>query len=307
MLELIFILKDIILPIFVLMVIGFIIQRRFHLNVQTLARLNIYIFVPGFIFVKLYEAQFSASLFGKVFLFFILYVLLLFIVSHISARLLHIKDGKKATFTNSVLFFNSGNYGVPVNDLVFKSDPFAMSIQVIVLMLQNIFLYTYGIFSLQSVSVGKLKALLGYFKMPVLYAMAAGVMLNAWSISLPSFVWVPANYIAEGMISLALLTLGAQVAMLRLTAQLSEVYFSLIIRLIIGPLLTLGIIYAFGLDGVFAQALLIASAMPTSINSAVIAQEYENHPDFAAQIVLFSTLMSTITVTLVIYVGRLLF
>ena len=72
------------------------------------------------------------------------------------------------------MFFNSGNYGVPVNDLVFKSDPLAMSIQVIMLTLQNIFLFSYGIFSLESIKIGKLKAALGYFKMPVLYAMLAG-------------------------------------------------------------------------------------------------------------------------------------
>src|SRR5690606_39875626 len=100
------------------------------------------------------------------------------------------------TLFRSVMFFNSGNYGVPVNDLVFKSDPLAMSIQVIMLTLQNIFLFSYGIFSLQSIQVGKLKAALGYFKMPVLYAMLAGVATNIFNIPVPSFIWVPANYIA---------------------------------------------------------------------------------------------------------------
>ena len=47
--------------------------------------------------------------------------------------------------------------------------------------------------------------------------------------------------------------------------------------------------------GMTAQALLIASAMPTSVNSAVIAEEYKNYPDFAAQVVLFSTIISAFT------------
>ena len=307
MVELFIILKDIILPIFIIMGIGFFMQRKFQLDIQTLARLNIYIFVPGFIFLKLYEAEFTAVLFGNVLLFFILYVILLFIVGGLTARFLRMDGGKKVTFMNSAVFFNSGNYGVPVNDLVFKGDPFAMSIQVSVLTLQNIFLFSYGIFSLQSINVGKLKALAGYFKMPILYAMLAGVLLNVFNVGLPAFIFVPANYIADAMISLALLTLGAQVANLRLTSGLSEVYFSLIIRLIVGPILALCMILVFGIDGVLAQALLIASAMPTSVNSAVIAQEYKNYPEFAAQIVLFSTLMSTVTVTLVIYFARMLF
>ena len=56
-----------------------------------------------------------------------------------------------------------------------------------------------------------------------------------------------------------------------------------------------------------SQALFIDSAMPTSVNSAVIAQEYNNHPNFAAQIVLFSTMISAITVSIVIYFSRILF
>ena len=305
--EFLIILKDIILPIFVIMAIGFILQRKFELNIQTLARINIYFLVPGFIFVKLYSTRISASLFTNVFLFFILYVVLLYFLAGLIGKLIGLKHGKKTAFVNSAMFFNSGNYGVPVNDLVFKSDPFAMSIQVITLTLQNIFLFSYGIFSLQSVKVGKLQAALGYLKMPVLYAMLAGVLLNLFHVPIPSFIWVPANYIADAMISLALFTLGAQVAQLKIISALSTVYYSLAIRLVIGPLIALGIILIFRVDGVLAQALFIGSAMPTSVNSAVIAQEYNNHPEFAAQIVLFSTLLSAFTVSLVIFTARLLF
>jgi len=305
--EFLIILKDIILPVFIIMGIGFILQRKFAMNVQTLAKINIYFLVPGFIFVKLYSTSISVSLLGNILLFFILYVVLLYILASFAGKIIGLEKSKQTTFTNSAIFFNSGNYGVPVNDLVFKSDPFAMSIQVIILTLQNIFLFSYGIFSLQSVRVGKLKAALGYFKMPVLYAMLSGMLLNIFNVPIPSFIWVPANYIADAMISLALLTLGAQVAQIKFISGLSSVYYSLTLRLIIGPLIALAILFIFKVDGIIAQALLIASAMPTSVNSAVIAQEYNNHPNFAAQIVLFSTLLSAFTVSLVIYMARILF
>lgn len=307
MVEFVIILRDIILPVFIIMAIGFVLQKKFSMDVQTLARLNIYYVVPAFIFVKLYTTEIALDLFAKVIIFIGVFVLILYVLAMIIGRFLKLSSGKKVTFTNSILFFNSGNYAVPVNDLVFRSDPFAMSIQVIVLMFQNIFLFSYGIFSLQSVHTGKLRAMLAYFKMPVMYAMLLGFLMKAFEIPVPGFVWIPANYIADAMIALALLTLGAQVAQLKLTAGLGTVYVSLVLRLLVGPLLTLGMIYAFGISGVTAQALLIASSMPTAVNSAVIAQEYDNHPDMAAQIVLFSTLASAFTVSIVIYVGRILF
>lgn len=295
------------MPVFIVMSIGYAMQKTFNLDISTLAKLNIYFVVPGFIFVKLYSTHFSAQLFLIVLSFFVLYVVVLFVIANFVGNFMKLEKGKKITYRNSVVFYNSGNYGVPVNDLVFRSDPFAMSIQVIMLTLQNIFLFSYGIFSLQSINAGKLKAALGYFKMPVLYAMLAGIFLNLLHVPIPNFIWVPVNYIADAMIGLALFTLGAQVAKIEFTSGLSSVYNSLTLRLIIGPIIALGIIWLFKLDGIMAQALLIGSAMPTSVNSAVIAQEYNHHPDFAAQIVLFSTIISSITVTLVIYLARLLF
>ena len=307
MLELLTIFKDIILPIFIVMLIGFILQKKFAMDISTLSKLNIYFVVPAFIFVKLYSTQFSASLFGHVLLFFILLVLILYVFSALFAKILGLNRGKKTTFSNSIIFFNSGNYGVPVNELVFKGDPFAMSIQVIVLTLQNILTFSYGIFVLQSVNTSKWKAMIGYFKMPVLYAMMAGLLCNALNIPIPSVILVPANMIADAMIGLALLTLGAQVARIQFKAALSAVYSSLTVRLIISPIIALFIIWLFRVDGVTAQALLIASAMPTSVNSAVIAEEYKNYPEFAAQVVLFSTIISAFTVSLVIYLAGILF
>lgn len=307
MTEFILILRDIILPVFIIMAIGYILQKKFALDVSTLAKINIYFLVPGFIFIKLYETDIAFDIFGQVILFLLLYVGLLYIISAIVGKRLGFDLGGRITFQNSVLFYNSGNYAIPVNDLVFRGDPFAMSIQVIVLLFQNIFLFSYGIFSLQSIGTSKLKAMLGYFKMPVMYAMLAGGIANIYQLTIPSFIIVPVNYIAQAMIAMALLTLGAQVAQLKLMEGLRAVYMSMLLRLIIGPIIGLGIIYAFGIDGVLAQALFIAAAMPTAVNSAVIAQEYNNNPDLAAQIVLFSTAASAFTVTLVIFVGKVLF
>lgn len=307
MLELITILRDIILPVFIIMSIGFVLQRKFSLDVQTLARLNIYFVVPGFIFVKLSSTEIAVNMLLNVIFFIGLYVFILYILSSIIGHFLKLESGKKVTFTNSIIFFNSGNYAVPVNDLVFRGDPFAMSIQVIVLLFQNVLLFSYGIFSLQSMSSSKLKAALAYFKMPVMYAMLLGIIVNVCDLSVPEFIWVPANYIANAMIALALLTLGAQVAKLKWTARLGTVYISLVLRLLVGPLVALAMIFAFGISGITAQALLIASSVPTAVNSAVIAQEYKNNPEMAAQIVLFSTLASAFTVSIFIYIGRLLF
>ena len=74
-----------------------------------------------------------------------------------------------------------------------------------------------------------------------------------------------------------------------------------------GPLVALAMIYLLNIDGIVAQSLFIASSFPTSRNTSTIAMEYQIKPELHAQIVLFSTLFSIITVTVVIYLSYILF
>lgn len=305
--EMLYILQTVLLPIFIMIFLGYILQKKFTLDLNTLAKLNIYVFVPGFIFVKFYKTHFALSLLFYIILFFVIYMFVLFLIGKLLSMFRKTDKGETTTLTNSLMFFNSGNYGVPVNDLVFKGDPLAMSVQVIVLSLQNIFTFSYGVFAIQSLHIGKLKALLGYFKMPVLYALLLAIILNYNHIPIPEFIWTPANYVADAMIAIALLMLGAQISNIKFSLKWSKSYAYVFIRLIIGPLIALVIIKIMGIEGIIAQTLFIASAMPTSVNSSVIAQEYDNHPELAAELVFLSTLLSAITVVIVIYMSKILF
>ncbi|TDL34262.1 AEC family transporter [Jeotgalibacillus sp. S-D1] len=305
--EIIFIFVNILVPIFILVGIGAWMHKLFKLDLYTLAKLNIYFLSPGFFLVSLYQSNFSPDFLWAVFSFFALFVVGLYILVQIVATIGKYSKGVRGVFTNSVLLFNSGNYGIPVNDLVFRQDPVAMTVQVMVMTFQSVLAYSFGIFSLKSIDTGRLKALAGLAKMPVIYAMIAGLLLNAANVQLPTFILKPGEYIANAMIGLALLTLGAQVAQLTFKPKLLIVYISLFMRLLIGPVLGYAVISLLGYDGVLAQALLIASSVPSSVNSAIIAQEYRNEPELAAQIVMASTIFSMFTVTLTIYFSHLLF
>src|SRR5699024_12360341 len=133
---------------------------------------------------------------------------------------------------------------------------------------QNIFTFTYGIFSLQSLQVGKLKALLGYFKMPIIYALLAGVLLNYYEISVPQFIWTPMNYIAEAMIALALVLLGAKIDRIKFKFEWSSSYLYIILRLVIGAIIALISIKLMNSEVVIGQAHLIATAMTDQVSSA---------------------------------------
>ncbi|WP_323703768.1 AEC family transporter [Mammaliicoccus sp. Dog046] len=307
MAEMFNILLTVVVPIFLMTALGYVLQKRVKLDLRTLAKLNINVFVPGFIFAKFYKSDLAVHLLFYIVIFFLIYIIILYIVALLTSKLQKLDKGKETTLMNSVLFFNSGNYGAPLNDIVFKSDPVAMSAQVIILTLQNVFTFTYGIFAIQSVQVGKLKALLNYFKMPIIYALVIAIILNYNHIAIPGFLWTTVSYLSDAMIAVALILLGAQIANIKLRFKWSSSYIYIVIRLVVGPAIAFVIIKCMGLDGIIAQTLFIASAMPTSVNSSVIAQEYDNYPELAAELVFLSTLFSSITVVVVIHFSHILF
>ncbi|MDU4697830.1 MAG: AEC family transporter [Paenibacillus sp.] len=300
---------DVVLPIFVLIGLGALMQRAFKLDLYTLAKINFYFVTPAVVFVSMYESEMSAELLGSVTGFYILYVLLLYGVSRLVSWRLKFRPGMRAAFINSLILDNSGNYGLPINQLAFKGDPLAASVQALVMTFQSLVTFTYGVMSVQRAkSGGTLKAaLIGFLKMPVPYALVLGMTLHVLQWPLPYFVAKPLGYIADSMVAIALLTLGAQIVKYPLRLDRLDVYLSVILRLLIGPTIGFALIWALGLKGIPAQALLIASGMPTGVNSTILAEEYDNEPDFASQTVLISTLLNIITMTALIslsqYVG----
>ncbi|MFK4998119.1 hypothetical protein ACI2OX_14430 [Bacillus sp. N9] len=135
----------------------------------------------------MYNSTFSLKLFFGVIAFTSIFVIILYIIGILFSRMMGLNKGKQMTFNHSIMFYNSGNYGIPVNDLVFRQDPMAMSIQIAVMAFQNTLLFSYGVFALNSMNSGKVKALLAYFRMPLFYAMFLGICLNLFHVNVPNF------------------------------------------------------------------------------------------------------------------------
>ncbi|OLO40441.1 hypothetical protein BTR23_08125 [Alkalihalophilus pseudofirmus] len=211
------------------------------------------------------------------------------------------------TFKNSIVLINSGNFGIPVSQLVFMGNPLGVSIQMFVMIFQNLLTFTYGLFNSVGVDQKKFKAIVELFKLPILYALFIGLLLNLLEINIPPFVFNPISNIANAFLAIALITMGAQVALLKVHHFSFLLLISICGRLIVSPILAWCVISFLGIEGTTAQALFIASSFPTSRNSALFALEYNNHPDYAAQAVLLTTLASSVTVTLVVFLSRIIF
>lgn len=298
----------IVAPILVLLVIGAILQRKFRFNLKALSQLITYCFMPAAVFVNIYETSIEMSVLGQITLFIVLFIGSQMLLSQLLAKLLKLDKKEGAVFKNSVVLINSGNYGIPVAQMIFATQPIGVAIQVILVIFQNMTTYTYGLYNLISSTKSGLAIIRDFLKMPIIHALILGAVLNYFNVPVPETFSIPLEHIADGFVAVALITLGAQLSTIEMRTMFNKTIFvSCFTRLVVGPAVALLIIFALGLDGVVAQSLFIASAFPTSRNSSSLALEYDIESATAAQTVLFSTIISCLTVTVVIYISNLLF
>lgn len=301
------ILWNVIFPVFVLLGSGVLLHRIFKFELGTLSKITTYFLIPAITFTNLYESQIEGAVVLNVLGFLTLQNLGLMIIAAVVVKVFRFDRSLGATFKNSMVLNNSGNFGLPVSQLVFAGNPLGLSIQIVATIFQTLVTYTYGLLNCVSLKHGASRTLLEFFKLPILYALIAGILLNALAVEIPASLWNPVKMVSDAFPAIALLTLGAQCAYLDLKRFSLPLVLSLLGRLIVSPLLGLALIFALQLEGTIAQALFIASSYPSNRNSALFALEYNNHPDYAAQAVLVSTLCSSLTVTVVVYLSAVIF
>jgi hypothetical protein len=169
--------------------------------------------------------------------------------------------------------------------------------------------YTVGAF-LAAAGAGSVgHAMVKVFKLPFLYALLAAIVmkqvgLDGEALKRVTIVWQPLTIISGAYVPMALMTLGAQMACVRLVRAPVDLALAVVTRLVLGPLLGLALVKLMGLEGLLAQVLVIGVAAPSAVAGVVLAIEFKNRPDFAASAVFLSTLLAGVTVPLVIFLAQ---
>jgi hypothetical protein len=305
-----FILLNNIAPIFLIIYLGYILSKKFNLDIASLSKLNFYIFVPALSLVKIYQTDIDTNLL-KVLLYAVVFLGVLMTVATIIARFRGYSTSMKNAFKNSIMFYNSGNFALPLVTLVFADTQYAayaVSIQIMVLLVQTLTTNTLGFYNAGRGQMHYKETIKKVFRMPPAYAVMLGIMLKWIPYDFTqSFLWPAINYMKNGLVPVALLTLGVQLSLTKFNFRNIEVYLTSLVRLIGGPVLAYLLILFLRIDGVMAQVLLISSSVPSAVNTALIAVEFDNEPDFASQVVLTTTVLSLFTLTGVIFISKYIF
>ncbi|MEW9122940.1 MAG: AEC family transporter [Thermotaleaceae bacterium] len=313
-----FILSNNIIPIFILILLGFAMGKNFNMDIATLTKLNFYVFVPSFTFVNLYTTQIPIEM-TKVLIVTICILVTNILVSWIISKGFAYDEGLKNAFANSIIFFNTGNIGVPLITLLFSSAPFlidgetpylniALTAQIMILVVQNITTNTIGFMNAGRATTPWKESFYKVLKMPTIYAVPLAFLLKGVPYDITMLpIWPTLNYARHALVPVALIALGIQLSKTAFVFKNRAVYVSALVRLFGGPVFAMFFLYLFQIEGIMAQVVMISAALPTAVNTALIAVEYDNYPDFASQAVMLSTLLSGGSLVFIIYMARIIF
>ena len=309
------ILLDILAPILLMVFLGAVMRWKFSVDLASLSKLNLYLFVPAFVFDKVSNSALSWADMGGIVAVTVIQVGTLGLIVWWIGRAMRIERKTLATVAMAVMFYNSGNYGLPLAKLAYEDR--GGEVQAFVLMTQNVLTFTVGLSIAAAAHQGGVgKGLLQLLRMPILPTLAAALAARWWlnghpDRHLPRAVSETARFLSDGLVPIALVTLGAQLASNPRWPRWGPVSMVLVLRLVFGPVQMAGLLFVLHVMGQRwgtpfrsmdlwpwpAELLVLTASVPTAVNVLLLTLEVDGDAELAADCVFWTTVFSCLTIT----------
>src|SRR4051812_37895412 len=308
------VLLTVLAPILLMVLIGALLRWRLRIDVTTLGKLNIYLFVPVYVFEYVSTSRLRWEEMLGIFGITVLEVVLLGLTVWAIGRALKVSRTTLAAVALAVMFYNSGDYGLPLAQLAYPAqsanDPHnGAAVQAFVMMAMNLLTFTIGMGIAAAAHHGGIgRGMKALVRLPILPGLAAGILAQWWVKSggtLPVAISKTSKYIADGLVPIALVTLGAQLASNPRWPRWRPVGFLLVLRLIVGPVQMMGLLYLLHRTGWRpvdlwpwpAELLVLTASVPTAVNTLLLTLEIGGDAELAADCVFWTTVVSVVTIT----------
>lgn len=308
------VLIDVLLPIAVVVLVGFVIRRLLPLDVATLNRMAIYGFSPALIFVSLVRTDVGGGEALRMIVLSVGVVACMALITLVCTLPFGVRGRDLSAMLLAGLFMNTGNYGLPASRFAFGDEGLQRAI--LFFIPQAILSQTLGVAVATAGSMQKLsraevsRVLRRVLRMPQIYAVALALAIRRLEIALteaPGLAGALFNGVAllsEAALPFMLTILGAQLAQGVLLARPGLVALATGLRLLVSPLVAFGLGTALGLDGLSLMVAVLQAAMPTAVNTTILAFEFDAQPALVVATVVVSTLGSLLTLSVILTLMR---
>lgn len=300
MTELFSIFLNVILPVFGIVMLGYLLGGRLQLQAKTLTRTAYYVFVPAFIFQAISTANIQLDLAIRMVCFIVLSHLLAVAVAGGIGRALGRSKEMIAAFVMIASFGNVGNYGLAMIRFHLGDQATVSATLYFVAIVISAFVICVG--AAGWAHGGSKGAIWGVLKTPALWALPPALLISAGGVEVPLMFSRMIGLLADAMIPVMLFALGLQLLEQRRISLSTDVWLASGIRLLLVPAIAFVVATPFALGSIETAAGVLQAGMPTAILVAIIAKENDIVPGFVTSVVVVSTLASLVTLTLLMVV-----
>jgi len=287
-----------IVPIFIVIGLGYVFARRTQPELRTLSRLTFYILSPCLVFVSLVESNIAGGEVAQIVGFVVTLTLSMGALAWVTARALHLSARQTSAFLLAVMFVNAGNYGLGVTRLAFGPEVQARA--VLYFVASSVMVYTLGVLIAKGFTGGWRGALKQLLGLPHIYALSAALIIRALNWQVPQPIMDGLRFPAQAAIPLMLLLLGAQLVNAEVGQYWRPALAATGLSLMIAPLLAFGLASLLALPAQTRQAVVLEASMPAAVITTLIATEFQAEPKLVTSTVVLSTLLSPITLSIII-------
>lgn len=279
-----------VLPVALIILIGFIAKRTLPLEAATLSQLTLYVLSPALIVDSLYRTSLSpGSTTGLLTGFTIISIILYWVVKGIS-KILKLPLSLQKSLLSTTLLPNNGNLGLPFIAFSFGTDGLERAVIYMIGSSILMFCFAPAILMQKGIQFGVKRTL----KLPLVWSIVVGLGLRLLPVKIPFKLDLGIQQVGQAAIPLALILLGMELATTRFNLGVQELLASSL-RLLLAPSIAYGVSRVLNLDILDSQVLVLQSAMPTAISTLVLVTEFGGDAAWVARTIVVSTLISFIT------------
>jgi len=288
---------NVVLPIFLTMALGFLLKRLKMVDessLNTMNKLVFRVFMSTLLFLNVYNigdlSKLSINnlkLLGYAFIIIFIIVFLAWLI-----YMPKVKEKKKlSVLIQGVYRGNFVLFGLAIVDSIYGKELLTIVVIPTFNVLAVIILEYYS-----GREISKLKLVKQVFKNPLIIATLLGIIFILLRINIPKPIYKTLSDISKISTPLAFIVLGAELQFGNMLKNIKYLISVNLLRLIVNPLITIGIGKLIGFQGIELVALLSMSACPTAVASYTMAKEMKADGDLAGEIVATTSIFSILTI-----------
>ncbi len=301
-----------VLPLFLLVLAGYILKRIGMFSDEWLKTANKFSFRITFsvlLFYDIYSSEKISSGYGRLIAFCVLGILIITALCYIIVPRMVKERPRAGVVIQGIFRSNFLLLGMPVAINMFGDEakaPAAVSVAVVIPLFNVLATLTLTIFSEKSSRIS-VKSILKELAMnPLIIGCAAGFLFKVLALRLPIFLDRTFSDISDIAVPLALIILGGQFKVGGFLKNFKLVLATVLTKLAVIPIILITIAVMLGFRGVELAILITVFASPCAVSSSIMAYSMGCDGELAGEIVVLGTLLSVATLFSFIFILRTL-